>query len=82
MEIAQAQASLPDSRLYHQHGNWALLTTGGTCGTDCNEPGDFVNRIIYTAVILFLVSNQQQGGSSSNQKVANLRFGSNLPIGF
>jgi hypothetical protein len=25
---------------------------------------------------------QQQGGSSSNQKVANLRFGSNLPIGF
>ncbi|KAJ7837577.1 hypothetical protein B0H14DRAFT_3460106 [Mycena olivaceomarginata] len=57
MEIARTQALLSDSCLYHQHGNWASLTTGGTHGTGCNEPSDFVNRIINTAVILFLVSN-------------------------
>ncbi|KAJ7314818.1 hypothetical protein DFH08DRAFT_716274 [Mycena albidolilacea] len=57
MEIARAQASLSESRLYHRRGNWASLTTGATHGTDRNEPGDFVNGIINTAVILALVSN-------------------------
>ncbi|KAJ7349731.1 hypothetical protein DFH08DRAFT_958701 [Mycena albidolilacea] len=57
MEIARAQASLSDSHLYHQHGNWASLTTGGTRVTGCNEPGNFVNRIINTAIIISLVSN-------------------------
>ncbi|KAJ7348544.1 hypothetical protein DFH08DRAFT_808276 [Mycena albidolilacea] len=57
MEIARAQASLSESHLYHRRGNWASLTTGATHGTGRNEPGDFVNGIINTAVILALVSN-------------------------
>ncbi|KAJ7358052.1 hypothetical protein DFH08DRAFT_686859 [Mycena albidolilacea] len=57
MEIARAQASLSESRLYHRRGNWASHTTGATHGTGCDEPGDFVNGIINTAVILTLVSN-------------------------
>jgi hypothetical protein len=57
MEIARAQASLSESRLYHRRGNWASLTTGATHGTGRDEPGDFINGIINTAVILALVSN-------------------------
>jgi hypothetical protein len=57
MEIAQAQDSLSESRLYHRHSNWASLTTGATHRTDRDEPGDFVNGIINTAIILALVSN-------------------------
>ncbi|KAJ7344094.1 hypothetical protein DFH08DRAFT_962232 [Mycena albidolilacea] len=57
MEIARAQASLSESRLYHRRGNWASLTTGATHGTGHDEPGDFVNGIINTAVILALVNN-------------------------
>jgi hypothetical protein len=57
MEIAWAQASLSESRLYHCHGNWASPTTGATHRTGRNEPGNFVDVIINTAVILALVSN-------------------------
>jgi hypothetical protein len=55
MEIAQA--SLSESRLYHQRGNWASLTMGATHWTGRDEPSNFVNRIINIAVILALVSN-------------------------
>ncbi|KAJ7266114.1 hypothetical protein C8J57DRAFT_1511056 [Mycena rebaudengoi] len=55
LELAAAQASLSEQRLYHRRGHFGSLTDGQTHGTGRVQPGTFVNGAINAAILATLV---------------------------
>ncbi|KAJ7220941.1 hypothetical protein C8J57DRAFT_1254137 [Mycena rebaudengoi] len=55
LELAAAQASLSEQRLYHRRGHFGSLTDGQTHGTGRVQPGTFVNGAINAAILATLI---------------------------